>query len=89
MKATSHSGGVQLEPALEQTLANFYEKEANKELDSVTCTPPSLEDGEEILAEWRVFKKALTQEKKIECDDRDELSGTYKRYNPRDIQVAG
>ena len=47
-----------------QVLLDFYGKEATVDFDGVSHTSPPLVDGEEVLAEWRVFKRALVKEKR-------------------------
>ena len=43
---------------------NFYGKEAQAEFGGKTYTSPPLVDSEEILSEWRVFKRAFAKQKK-------------------------
>ena len=45
-----------------QVLVDFYGKEATAEFGEVTVTSPPLMDGEEVFAEWRVFKRAFALE---------------------------
>ena len=46
-----------------QVLANLYGKEAMVEFSGKTYTSPPLVNEEEIFAEWRIFKRALTKDK--------------------------
>ena len=43
---------------------NFYGKEAQAEFGDKTYTSPPLVDSEEILSEWRVFKRAFAKQNK-------------------------
>ena len=45
-------------------LLDFYGKEATVEFGEITVTSPPLVDGEEVLAEWRLFKRAFALELK-------------------------
>ena len=47
-----------------KVLLVFYGKEAQTEFGGKTYTSPPLVDSEEILTEWRVFKRAFAKEKK-------------------------
>ena len=47
-----------------KVLLNFYGKEAQAEFGGKTYTSPPLVDSEEILFEWRVFKRAFAKQKK-------------------------
>ena len=42
----------------------IYEKDATAEFGGTTVSSPPLVDGEEVLAEWRVFKLAFAMELK-------------------------
>jgi len=46
-----------------QALAEFYGQEATVVFNDTTYTSPSLIDGDELVTEWRLFKRALLQEK--------------------------
>ncbi len=48
-----------------ESLAQFYGSEAEVIYDGVTHKSPSLVDKEEVIAEWRIFKRVLLQETKI------------------------
>ena len=45
-------------------LLYFYGKEAQAEFVGKTYTSPPIMDSEEILSEWRVFKRAFAKQKK-------------------------
>ena len=47
-----------------RVLADFFGKEATVEFGGTTYTSTPLLDAEEILAKWRVFKRALVKENK-------------------------
>ena len=47
-----------------KVLLNFYGKEAQAEFGVKTYTSPPLVGSEEILSEWRVFKRAFAKQKK-------------------------
>ena len=47
-----------------QVLVDFYGKEGTAEFGEVTVTSPPLVDGEEVFAEWRLFKRAFALELK-------------------------
>ena len=47
-----------------KVLLIFYGKEAQAEFGGKTYTSPPLIDSEEILPEWRVFKRAFAKQKK-------------------------
>ena len=47
-----------------KVLLNFYGKEAQAEFGDKTYTSPPLVDSEEILSEWRVFKRGFAKQKK-------------------------
>ena len=47
-----------------KVLLNFYGKEAQTEFGGKTYTSPPLVHSEEILSEWRVFKRAFAKQKK-------------------------
>ena len=46
-------------------LAEFYGKQAEIQYAGMTYTSPLLIDGDELLSEWCVFKRALLLEKKV------------------------
>ena len=52
-------------------LAKFYGKEAEVEYAWTTYTSPPLFDGDELLSEWKIFRRALLVEKKaiMECKE--------------------
>ena len=47
-----------------QVLVDFYGKEATVEFEGSTYTSPPLASGEDVIAEWRVFKWAFAKETK-------------------------
>ena len=47
-----------------KVLLNFYGKETQAEFGGKTYTSPPLVDSEEILSEWRVFKRTFAKQKK-------------------------
>ena len=47
-----------------KVLLNFYGKEAQAEFGGKTYTSPPFVDSEEMLSEWRVFKRAIAKQKK-------------------------
>lgn len=48
-----------------QKLADFYGKEASVEYLGVTYTSPPLLDREELLSEWKIFRRALYKEREL------------------------
>ena len=64
-----------------QTLVEFNGKEAAVEFGGTTYmyTSSPLVDGKEIIAEWRVFKRALSKEKKAVIEKK-------KLTNPSTLQ---
>ena len=46
-------------------LANFYGEEATVEFNGTSYTSPPLVNSEEIIAEWRLFKRTLAKEIKL------------------------
>ena len=65
-----------------QVLVDFYGKEATAEFVGTTVTSPPLVDGEEVLAEWRVFKRAFATELKsfMEHSRRRERTASHQPY---------
>ncbi len=53
-------------------LAEFYGKEAEVEYALTTYTPPPLLDGDELLSEWKIFRRALLVEKKAIMEHKEE-----------------
>lgn len=47
-----------------EVLVDFYGKEATVEFEGTIYTSPPLVDGEEVVAEWRLFKRAFSKEKR-------------------------
>lgn len=47
-----------------KVLADFYGSEATVEYQSTVYTSPPLLDGQEVLSEWKTFKRAFAEEKK-------------------------
>ena len=46
-------------------LVLYYGREARAEFDGATSVSPPLIDSDEILSEWRVFKRAFAKRKKV------------------------
>ena len=82
----------------------IYGKEAKIEFEGITYTFAPLVDGEEIVAEWRVFKGVLAKEKKGIMEKkkltkpptlqdvkacRDRVFRCIRRHLLRDFQVIG
>ena len=44
-------------------LANFYGKPAEVEFQGTTYSSPTLLNGEDLLSEWKLFKRAMLQER--------------------------
>ena len=53
-------------------LAEFYGKEAEVEYALMTYTSPPLLDGDELLSEWKLFRRALLVEKKAIMEHKEE-----------------
>ena len=53
-------------------LAEFYGKEAAVEYALTTYTSPPLLDGDELLSEWKIFRRALLVEKKAIMERKEE-----------------
>ena len=53
-------------------LAEFYGKEAEVEYALTTYTSPPLLDGDELLSEWKIFRRALLVEKKAIMERKEE-----------------
>ena len=53
-------------------LAEFYGKEAEVEYAFTTYTSPRLLDGDELLSEWKIFRRALLVEKKAIMERKEE-----------------
>ena len=51
-------------------MVDFYGKEATVEFGGTTFSSPPLVDGEEVLAEWRLFKRAFSAELKSVTEKR-------------------
>ena len=47
-----------------QVLVDFCGKEATEEFEGTTYTSPPLVSGEDVIAEWRVFKRSFAKETK-------------------------
>ena len=67
-----------------QVLVNFYGKEVMVELGGKTYTSPPLVNEEEILAEWRIFKRALAKEKNTMMEKKKMRATFSKRCQNRD-----
>ena len=48
-----------------RVLADFYGREASTEYRGVTYTSPPLLSGDELISEWKVFRRALCKEKEL------------------------
>ena len=53
-------------------LAEFYGKEAEVEYAWTTYTSPPLLDGDELLSEWKIFRRALLVDKKATMERKEE-----------------
>ena len=53
-------------------LAEFYGKEAEVECALMTYTSPPLLDGDELLSEWKIFRRLLLVEKKAIMERKEE-----------------
>ena len=53
-------------------LAEFYGKEAEVEYAWMTYTSPPLLDGDELLSEWKIFRRALLVKKKAIMERKEE-----------------
>ena len=53
-------------------LAEFYGKEVEVEYALTTNTSPPLLDGNELLSEWKIFRRALLVEKKAIMERKEE-----------------
>ena len=79
-----------------EVLAQFYGSEATVVYNGVTLSSPPLIDKDEILVEWRLFKRALIRESRLVREEkktakapslqdvkvRMEASGAYTRILP-------
>ena len=64
-------------------LAQFYGTEAKVVFDGNTFSSPPLVDKDEVVAEWRLFKRALKQESKVLM----EKDKTTKAPNLQDVKA--
>ena len=66
-----------------EVLAQFYGSEATVVYDGVTFSSPPLIDKDEILVEWRLFKRALIQESRLVREEKN----TAKAPSLQDVKV--
>ena len=66
-----------------EALALFYGREATIVYDGVTFSSPPLIDKDELLVEWRLFKRALVQESKIVREE----TNTARAPSLQDVKV--
>ena len=66
-----------------EVLAQFYGSEVTVVYDGVTFSSPPLINKDEILVEWRLFKRALIQESRLVREEKK----TAKAPNLQDVKV--
>ena len=66
-----------------QVLAQFYWEEAEVQFAGSTFTSPLLLDREELLSEWKIFRRAFLLEKNSIMEHRKELV-----YSSRDGKIS-
>ena len=59
-------------------LAEFYRTEATVDVGGVTFSSPPLIDKDEILVEWRLFKRVFLQEAKLVMEEKKTTKPTLQ-----------